>query len=97
MNRMFLLRLPQNPVLRAIAVAALVVLALLLFFLGTVIWLTLLAVGLVAALILRLFGRQRRGPRQSASGSGQVIEGEFEVVDDDAKARRELPQRREDP
>jgi L-asparagine transporter-like permease len=91
MNRMFQFRLPTHPVLRALTLAALAALAVVLFFLGAVIWLTLLAVGLVAALILRLFGARPA----ARPGAGDVIEGEYKVLDSDDRdgpsRRRDLP------
>ena len=99
MNRMFALRLPQNPLLRALAMIALAVLAVVLFFLGTVIWLTLLAVGLVAALVLRLFGPRAGVPPNARPGArpdrGDVIEGEYKVLDNDGRDARS--ERRDPP
>jgi hypothetical protein len=95
MNRLLQLRLPRNPVLRALAVLGLAALAVLLFFLGAVIWLGLLAIGLVATLLLRLFG-PRVSSQPPGGVRGEVIEGQFEVVGDasprDGQARR-LPDR----
>lgn len=85
MNRMFLLRLPSHPILRALALIALATLAVVLFFLGAVIWLTLLAIGLVAALVLRLFGGRPPAHPGAQPGRGNVIEGEFKVLDRDGR------------